>query len=55
MDTEAKNTIAIILSLLFWIQITIIVILGIKLILVNRQAQESHEKAVTPAMIKGKI
>lgn len=51
-----ENKTLIVLSLLFWLQLTIVAILGVKLLWNNLSIrQEIKQKVITPAMLKGKI
>jgi len=47
-----KKNITIFLSLLFWVQITVIVVLGVKLLFFNN-INVVEEEVVTPAMMRG--
>ncbi len=47
-----KNKVIIFLSLLFWVQVTIAAVLGIKFLFFNN-IDVIEEKALTPAMMRG--
>jgi len=50
----SKQNIEIILSLIFWLEVTLAVVLGIKLLVKFWQPQASGQKTITPAMIRGR-
>ncbi|GAF83730.1 unnamed protein product [marine sediment metagenome] len=46
-----KDKIVIFLSLLFWVQVTVIAVLGVKLLFFN-SSKVVEEEVVTPAMVR---
>jgi len=53
-NSELKNFLLIFLSLLFWLQVTAVIILGARWLLAQPPSQMPPEEK-TPAMIRGKI
>ena len=49
-----KSKILIFLSLLFWVQVCVITVLGVKVLFFNKPV-EVGEKTTTPAEIRGKM
>jgi len=46
-----KSKILIFLSLLFWVQVCVIAVLGVKVLFFNKPV-EAEEKTLTPAMVR---